>query len=81
MSRCCPRCSSTDTKKNGHIHLGKQNHYCKECSRQFVENPAQILISDAKKERIQKLLLERIPHSIELSGKVTETHHWSGSEG
>ena len=61
MSRCCPRCSSTDTKKNGHIHLGKQNHYCKECSRQFVENREQILISDAKKELLRKLLLERIP--------------------
>ncbi len=61
MSRCCPSCSSTNTKKNGHIHNGKQNHCCKECSRQFVENPQQILISDAKKERIRRLLLERIP--------------------
>ena len=61
MSRCCPSCSSTDTKKNGHIHNGKQNHYCKECSRQFVENSEQIIISDAKRERIGKLLMERIP--------------------
>ncbi len=61
MSRCCPSCSSTDTKKNGHIHNGKQNHFCNACGRQFVENPEQILISDAQRQRIGKLLLERIP--------------------
>ena len=61
MNIHCPACDSTHTKKNGHIHNGKQNHCCKECGRQFVKNPQQILISDAKKERIRKLLLERIP--------------------
>ena len=61
MSRCCPSYNSTDTKKNGHIHNGKQNHFCNACGRQFVENPEQILISDAQRERIRKLLLERIP--------------------
>jgi len=61
MSLSCPSCSSTSTKKNCHIHNGKQNHYCKQCSRQFVSNPQQILISSAKKERIRRLLLERIP--------------------
>ena len=61
MSRCCPSCSSTDTKKNGHIHNGKQNHFCNACRRQFVENPEQVLISDAQRGRIGKLLLERIP--------------------
>ena len=61
MSRCCPSCSSTDTKKNGHIHNGKQNHCCKACGRQFVANREQILISNAQKQQIRKLLLERIP--------------------
>jgi len=66
VNRHCPTCDSTHTKKNGHIHNGKQNHYCKQCFckqcfRQFVLNREQILISDAKKERIRKLLLERIP--------------------
>ena len=32
-----------------------------ECSRQFVSNREQILISDAKRERIRKWLIERIP--------------------
>ncbi len=61
MNIHCPACNSTHTKKNGHIHNGKQNHYCKECGRQFVQNPEQILISDHKRERIRKLLMERIP--------------------
>ena len=61
MIRCCPSCNSTSTKKNGHIHNGKQNHCCKECGRQFVESREQILISSAKRQRIRKLLLERVP--------------------
>ena len=61
MNIHCPACDSTHTKKNGHIHNGKQNHCCRECGRQFVKNPQQILISSAKRERIRKLLLERIP--------------------
>ena len=61
MNRHCPTCDSTNTKKNGHIHNGKQNHCCKQCGRQFVFNPQQILISSAKRERIQRLLIERIP--------------------
>ena len=59
MSRCCPNCNSTSTKKNGHIHNDKQNHCCS--ARQFVSNPQQILISLAKRQRIRKLLRERIP--------------------
>ncbi len=61
MSICCPNCKSTNIKKNGHIHNGRQNHYCKECERQFVQNPRQKLISGEQKEQIRKLLLERIP--------------------
>ena len=45
MSIDCTNSNRTDTKKNGHIHNGKQNHYCKECGRQFVRNPEQIIIS------------------------------------
>jgi len=57
----CPVCKSTKFKKNGHIHNGKQNHYCKKCGRQFVKEPKQKLISLEKREYIRKLLLERIP--------------------
>jgi insertion element IS1 protein InsB len=61
MIICCPDCGKTRIKKNGHIHNGKQNHYCKGCGRQFVKDPKQKLISAEKKEQIRKLLLERIP--------------------
>jgi len=61
MKIFCPECRSTKNKKNGHIHNGKQNHYCKSCGRQFVENPEQKLISIEEREQVRKLLLERIP--------------------
>ncbi len=60
MPITCPHCGCERIKKNGHIHNGKQNHQCKECGRQFVLCPTQKLISDDDKERIKKLLLERI---------------------
>ena len=61
MTISCPMCKSSSIKKNGHIHNGKQNHYCKVCGRQFVENPEQKLISVSEREKIRELLLERIP--------------------
>jgi transposase-like protein len=60
MKICCPECGSTKNKKNGHVHNGKQHHYCKSCGRQFVENPEQKLISIEEREQVRKLLLERI---------------------
>ena len=57
----CPECGSRNYKKNGHIHNGKQNHLCKDCGREFVLNPENIVISDEKKSLIKNLLLERIP--------------------
>jgi transposase-like protein len=35
----CPTCGSDDVMKNGMTRRGKQNHKCRECGRQFVENP------------------------------------------
>jgi insertion element IS1 protein InsB len=61
MTICCPDCGTTKIKKNGHIHNGKQNHFCKVCGRQFVENSEQKLISVEEREQIRKLLLERLP--------------------
>jgi len=56
----CPSCNSERIVKNGHIHNGKQNHICKDCLRQFVENSTQKKITDYQKELVAKLLLERI---------------------
>ena len=35
----CPTCGSDDVMKNGMTRRGKQNHKCRDCGRQFVENP------------------------------------------
>jgi len=57
----CPACESERVVKNGRIHNGKQNHRCRSCGRQFVENPEQKLISEETKVLVDKLLQERIP--------------------
>jgi insertion element IS1 protein InsB len=56
----CPRCQSSQYKKNGHLHNGKQNHQCHNCGRQFVQCFEQYLLSDDKRALIERLLLERI---------------------
>jgi insertion element IS1 protein InsB len=56
----CPQCKSPKYKKNGHMHNGKQNHHCYHCGRQFVQCFEQYLISDDKRDLIERLLLERI---------------------
>src|ERR671921_1937849 len=56
----CPTCGSSNYKKNGHIHNGKQNHQCKDCGRQFVQCLDHSLISEEKRDLIERLLLERI---------------------
>jgi len=58
--RVCPACGSRHLIKNGSVRNGKQKHQCKNCGRQFVDNPTKITISDATKQLIDRLLLERI---------------------
>jgi transposase-like protein len=57
----CPACYSTQVVKNGKIHNGKQNFKCRECGRQFVQDPQNKIIDPATKALIDKLLLEKIP--------------------
>lgn len=56
----CPTCGSEHIVKNGHIHNGKQKYACKNCGKQFVENPENV-VSQEQKNQIDRLLLERIP--------------------
>lgn len=56
----CPNCNSRNIKKNGHIHNGKQNHRCRDCGRQFVNDNQKKTITDFEKNIIKKLLTERI---------------------
>ena len=67
----CPRCYSQDIVKNGSIHTGKQKYACKDCGRQFVENPQNKnkVVSQETVIFIDKLLLERL--SLEAIVRVT----------
>lgn len=70
----CPTCTSTQTVKNGRIHNGKQRFLCRECGRQFVEQPSKRVIDVATGELIDRLLLERISDSgIARAVQVSQT--------
>jgi transposase-like protein len=56
----CPKCSSSSTVKNGRIHNGKQRFKCRDCERQFIEQPTKKVIEQATRDLIDRLLLERI---------------------
>jgi insertion element IS1 protein InsB len=56
----CPGCGSSQFKKNGHIHSGKQTHQCKACGRQLVASAEERIIVDEQRTLIQHLLCERI---------------------
>jgi insertion element IS1 protein InsB len=56
----CPTCGSDDVMKNGMTRRGKQNHKCRECGRQFVENPQWTPKDTDTLAKIELLLLERI---------------------
>ena len=67
MSESSPSCQSVSVVKNGSTRHGKQNYKCRDCGRQFVENPQWQRVS----ERIQDTydLLERLlPEKILLAG-------------
>lgn len=57
---CCPDCGSIRFKKKGHIHSGKQNHYCKVCGRQFVSEFEQRIVSSDERDLVMRMLSERI---------------------
>jgi hypothetical protein len=56
----CPYCGSCQILKNGSTHHKKPKYKCKDCGRQYIENPTKKYISNSTKELIKKLLLERI---------------------
>jgi transposase-like protein len=60
MRICCPSCGSAAFKKNGINQHGDRNHKCLVCSRQFVLNPQNKIISDETKDLIRRLLLEKL---------------------
>ena len=57
----CPTCGSNDINRNGTTRHGNQNYKCRDCGRQFVEDPKWRRISDDTKAMIERMLLEKIP--------------------
>jgi IS1 family transposase/transposase-like protein len=57
----CPNCNSENIVKNGSNSSEKQKFMCKDCKRQFVENPENIVVFQETKNLIDNLLLEKIP--------------------
>ncbi len=56
----CPYCQSSTIVKNGSNSVGTPKFLCKHCGRQYVEHPIRHRITQAGKQLIDKLLLERI---------------------
>ena len=68
----CPRCTSDKVVKNGHRH-GKQSYLCRDCHRQFRENPSPQGYSTQVKELCVKMSLNGMGfRSIE---RVTGINH------
>lgn len=61
MRMTCPSCANTKLVKNGRIHNGKQRYLCRDCGRQFTPAATKKVISVEARERIDKLLLEKLP--------------------
>jgi IS1 family transposase/predicted RNA-binding Zn-ribbon protein involved in translation (DUF1610 family) len=67
--RTCPTCGSHDISKNGTTRRGKQNYKCRDCGRQFVEDPQWKPKDKDTVGLVNLLLLEKIP----LAGIVRAT--------
>ena len=57
----CPTCGSHDISKNGTTRRGKQNYKCRDCGRQFVEDPQWKPKDKDTFSLVELLLLEKIP--------------------
>lgn len=57
----CPSCGSHDISKNGTTRRGKQNYKCRDCNRQFVEDPQWKPKDKDTLSLVDLLLLEKIP--------------------
>jgi IS1 family transposase/transposase-like protein len=68
----CPECNSQAIVKNGTIHNKKPKYSCKDCGRQFVENPENKNkpIPQYTIDLIEKLLAERL--SLAAIVRITE---------
>ena len=66
--RSCPRCHSEAVIKNGRIHNGTPKFACKQCGRQFVDQPSKQPIPADSTALVDKLL-----QRVSLAGIVRVT--------
>ena len=71
----CPYCESNTYVKNGYIHNGKQKYKCKNCHRQFVENPKNKPISMETKAMVDNALSEKTPLA-EIARTLGVSNRW-----
>ena len=71
----CPVRNSENTIRNGSIHNGKPEFRCRQCGRQFVENPGNKIISHETKAFIDRLLPEKIPLAG-IAGTARVSERW-----
>lgn len=57
--RHCPQCHSSEYKKNG-FRRGKQSYRCKNCGRQFIDEPVSNADPDSLRELCLKMYLNRL---------------------
>jgi IS1 family transposase len=75
----CPTCGSHDISKNGTTWRGKQNYKCRDCNRQFVEDP-QWKPKDKDTRafgdllRLEKIPLAGIARATEVSDSWLQTY-------
>jgi len=71
----CPGCQPSRVIRTGHIHTGKAKYACKDCQRQFVENPQSHRMSDERRAFVDKLLLERLSQ-VAIARVVGVSERW-----
>jgi transposase-like protein len=57
----CPRCCAEHTVKHGRSHHGQATRLCTDCRRPVVPDATQTVISPQTWERLDTLLLEKLP--------------------
>ncbi len=76
IEQSCPTCGSHDIMKNGTTRRSKQNHKCKDCGRQFVEDSQwkpkdrdKVSLSESWLQNHVKDFHETVPQEVEVLPK------------
>ena len=56
----CPDCSATHVVRNGPNSVGTPTFRCRACGRRFARAPRKAPVTDDRKDRIRRLMVERL---------------------